>query len=108
MFSGLDGQCDLRMWMRRQMQWVRLSVLCSQWFSGRDSSINFILFLHYLPEAKLLENDFYMSENLNTENNLLVPSTRRNLFKGVATGLVAGSMAGPAILSGAKRGRKQV
>ena len=60
-----------------------------------------------MPEAKLLENDFYMSENLNTENNLLVPSTRRNLFKGVATGLVAGSVAGPAILSGAKRGRKQ-
>ena len=53
-----------------------------------------------------MENDFYMSENLNTENNLLVPSTRRNLFKGVATGLVAGSMAGPAILSGAKKGKK--
>ena len=59
-----------------------------------------------MPEAKLLENDFYMSENLNTENNLLVPSTRRNLFKGVATGLVAGSVAGPAILSGAKKGKK--
>ena len=59
-----------------------------------------------MPEPKLLENDFSMSENLNTENNLLVPSTRRNLFKGVATGLVAGSVAGPAILSGAKKGKK--
>ena len=59
-----------------------------------------------MPEAELLENNFYMSENLNTENNLLVPSTRRNLFKGVATGLVAGSVAGPAILSGAKKGKK--
>ena len=67
---------------------------------------NFFLFKLHLPEAKLLENDFYMSENLNTENNLLVPSTRRNLFKGVATGLVAGSVAGPAILSGAKKGKK--
>ena len=47
-----------------------------------------------------------MSENQNTENNLLVSSTRRNLFKGVATGLVAGSVAGPAILSGAKKGKK--
>ena len=64
------------------------------------------LFKLHLPEAELLENAFYMSENLNTENNLLVPSTRRNLFKGVATGLVAGSVAGPAILSGAKKGKK--
>ena len=47
-----------------------------------------------------------MSENVNVDNNLLVPSTRRNLFKGMATGLVAGSVAGPAILSGAKKPKK--
>jgi hypothetical protein len=44
-----------------------------------------------------------MNTNLNSESNLLAPSTRRNLFKGMATGLVAGSVAGPAILSGAKK-----
>jgi hydroxypyruvate isomerase len=59
-----------------------------------------------LPESQLLENDFTMSENLKSDSNLLVSSTRRNLFKGMATGLVAGSVAGPAILSGAKKPKK--
>jgi hydroxypyruvate isomerase len=47
-----------------------------------------------------------MSENLKSDSNLLVSSTRRNLFKGMATGMVAGSVAGPAILSGAKKPKK--
>ena len=47
-----------------------------------------------------------MSENVKSDSNLLGTSTRRNLFKGMATGLVASSVAGPAIVSGAKKGKK--
>lgn len=47
-----------------------------------------------------------MSEIVKSDSNLLGTSTRRSLFKGMATGLVASSVAGPAIVSGAKKGKK--